>query len=116
VLDAACIFCKIIQGSITSSIVKANDFVIAIKDISPKAPIHYLIIPKIHIENINYLTDTHADICWRMMEMARELGKDVPAQSFNLISNNGVASGQSVLHLHWHFLAGRNIYDHGLQL
>jgi len=89
---------------------------LVIKDITPKAPIHYLIVPKKHIENVNFLTDGDEQYCWQMMKVAQELGKTVPSKSFNLVSNNGAGAGQSVFHLHMHFLAGKNIYEGGFKL
>lgn len=111
-----CIFCKIINKTIPTTIIKENDDILVVQDIAPKAPIHYLIIPKKHITNIIALTDADQDICWKIMDMARDLGNDLPSKAFNLISNNGQAAGQSVFHLHFHFLAGKNLYTNGLKL
>jgi diadenosine tetraphosphate (Ap4A) HIT family hydrolase len=116
VLSSTCIFCKIIQKTIPSTIIAENDHVIVVQDIAPKAPIHYLIIPKIHVESISALSDKDAAYCWHMMQMAQDLGKKLPAQAFNIIINNGAAAGQSVMHLHLHFIAGKNIYQQGLSL
>lgn len=116
VLNESCLFCKIIQKTIPSTIVKENDFVMAIHDIHPKAPIHYLLIPKTHIESVTHITDQDQSFCWHLFQLARDLGAQVPTKAFNLISNNGAAAGQSVPHLHWHFLAGKNLYEHGLTL
>ena len=115
-LDASCIFCKIIQRTIKSTIIKENDHVLVIQDISPKAPIHYLILPKRHVESILALTQDDEQYCWHMLQMARDLGNELPNKAFNLITNNGAAAGQSVFHLHMHFLAGKNLYEGGLKL
>lgn len=115
-MDSNCIFCKIITGNIPAKTILQNSDILVIEDIAPKAPMHYLILPKKHIANIGALTDDSKDICWEIMNTARELGKNAPSQAFNLISNNGQAAGQSVLHLHFHFLAGKNLYDGGLSL
>ncbi len=115
-LDASCIFCKIIQRTIKSTIAYENDHVLVIEDIAPKAPIHYLIIPKQHVDNINTLTPSDDQYVLSMIKAAQELGNKIPSKAFNLISNNGAAAGQSVFHLHMHFLAGKNLYQHGLQL
>ena len=121
--DQDCIFCKIIQKQISTKIIKENDFVLVIEDINPKAPIHYLILPKKHIININFLTDQDQKYYWEMIKITREIAKDIQEKdnlkdpiSFNLISNNGVDAGQSVFHLHLHFLSGNNIYSSGFQL
>jgi len=87
-----------------------------IKDISPKAPIHYLILPKKHIESVLTVSDTDVDYCWHMLKMARDIGKTLPSHSFNLISNNGAAAGQSVPHVHFHLLSGKNLYEGWLKL
>jgi diadenosine tetraphosphate (Ap4A) HIT family hydrolase len=116
VLSPTCIFCKIIQKTIPSTIITENEHVIVVSDIAPKAPTHYLIIPKIHVESVSSLTDKDAEYCWHMMKIARDLGTKMPAQAFNLIINNGAAAGQSIMHLHLHLLAGKNLYEHGLSL
>lgn len=116
VLSPSCIFCKIINQEIPSTIIKQDDHTLVIQNIAPQAPIHYLILPKKHIDNITYLDDTDDQYGWGMLKMARDLGNELPSKAFNIISNNGAAAGQSVFHLHLHFLAGKNIYEHGLKL
>ena len=115
-LDSSCIFCKIIQGSIPSTVVLENEYVKVIKDIHPKAPIHYLIIPKKHFVDISDLTETDMQFGWQLLKAARDIAKAENITSFNLVSNNGTTSGQSVLHLHFHFIAGKNIYSGGFSL
>lgn len=110
--NESCIFCKIIQGHIKSGIVKENEFVIAIRDIAPKAPTHLLIIPKKHIISFAHIQDEDEIYVWHVCKMARELGFDLcQGKGFNLIANNGADVGQSVFHLHLHFLSGKNIFD-----
>ena len=94
-----CIFCKIIQKQVPTEMVAENDTVIVVKDIAPKAPIHYLIIPKNHIKNVV----DHDDIC-RAPAGALQI-------SFRLIMNNGVDAGQTVFHLHCHFISGKHLSD-----
>ncbi|MCK4517704.1 HIT domain-containing protein [Candidatus Babeliales bacterium] len=113
-----CIFCKIIEKKIPASIVTENDDVIVIKDIAPKAPIHYLVIPKIHVESINHLQETpeHNKAVSEMFAMIKKLASNLEdPKAFNLVSNNGAEAGQCVFHMHWHFLSGKNIAA-GLQL
>jgi histidine triad (HIT) family protein len=116
VLSSTCIFCKIIQKTVPSTIIAENDHVIVVQDIAPKAPTHYLIIPKHHVESVLALTANDAEYCWHMMKIAQELGAKLPSKAFNLIVNNGAAAGQSIMHLHFHFLAGKNLYAHGVSL
>ncbi|MCB9492828.1 MAG: HIT domain-containing protein [Epsilonproteobacteria bacterium] len=112
-----CIFCKIITKEIPSSPVFENEHVLVIPDIAPKAPIHYLILPKQHVESVAHLADHDSQISWEIMRVARDLGKKIGNKGFNLVSNNGASAGQSVFHLHFHFLAGKNLYQEGgLQL
>ena len=108
-----CIFCKIIAGELPAKKIKENEHVLVVEDIAPKAPIHYLVIPKMHIENMCSLTDEHQEAVWEILKMGRDLCKEVPgAEHFNFISNNGAKAGQSVFHMHWHFVAGRNLFEH----
>lgn len=113
--NESCIFCKIIQGQIKSTVIKENDFVVAITDRSPKAPTHLLLIPKKHIVSFAEIQDEDEQYIWHLCKMARDLGHDI-GRGFNLVSNNGADAGQSVFHLHLHFLAGKNIFDGGTKL
>jgi histidine triad (HIT) family protein len=101
VLSASCIFCKIIQGTVPSTIIAQNEHVMAIQDIAPKAPIHYLILPKKHTESLIDLSDQDIDYGWHMITMARDLGNQLSTKAFNLVVNNGEAAGQLVPHLHF---------------
>lgn len=114
--DQSCIFCKIIQRTIKATVVRENDHVIVIEDISPKAPTHFLIIPKKHIINIATMQPDEKSYALEIITMAHELSRALSIENFNLISNNGAGAGQSVFHMHMHFLAGKNLYHQGLQL
>jgi histidine triad (HIT) family protein len=115
--NPSCIFCKIIQGQIKSDFIKENDFVVAIRDISPKAPTHILLIPKKHVASVVDLQEDDAQYVWHLLKMARDVSKDLcRGKGFNLIANNGADAGQSVFHMHFHFLSGRNIAEGGLKL
>lgn len=107
-----CLFCKIIEKKIPAKIIAEDDNVIVIQDIVPKAPTHYLIIPKKHIENVRMLEETDAYIVSSMMLMAKKLSNMVSGNgSFRIIINNGAEVGQTVFHLHLHFLAGKKLTD-----
>lgn len=113
----ACIFCKIINRDIPATIIKESEHAIAIQDLYPKAPVHYLILPKKHIENLLLLEEQDAVYSQAMLQMAHDLGKALPTpQAFNLLANNGKEANQTVFHLHFHFLSGKNIYEGGLKL
>lgn len=118
-----CIFCKIIQKEIPSKIIKETEHVFVVQDLHPKAPYHYLILPKKHIININYLEDADLFYVLEMTKVIKEISKDIQKEkgltepfAFNLISNNGAQAGQSVFHMHWHFLAGKDLYKGDLKL
>ncbi|MBM3893329.1 HIT domain-containing protein [Candidatus Dependentiae bacterium] len=115
-MESSCIFCKIIAKEIPSTIIKENQSALAIRDIHPKAPTHYLIMPKMHIQSIFHMQDDHQMLVGQVISLARDIAIETEIAGFNLIANNGVSAGQSVMHMHYHFLAGANIYEHGLQL
>lgn len=116
-MNLTCIFCRIISKEIPSKIIAENDSVIVIQDRSPRAPVHYLILPKKHVACLVDLQPEDMQLSWQMIAMAKELAAKLPKpQAFNLIVNNGAEAGQSVFHLHYHFLAQRDIYAGGISL
>jgi len=100
-----CIFCAIIEGTFPTEKIKETKNLIVIKDISPKAPVHYLIIPKKHYKDLQEIPADDCCILSGMLKLAQELGKE--AGDFKLILNNGHQAGQRVFHTHMHFLAGK---------
>jgi len=102
-----CVFCKIINKELPAHFIAENENVIVIKDITPKAPVHFLIIPKKHIVDVSQLTPQDRDYAADIVMMAQQLSEaDSKQKSFRLVSNNGALVGQSVFHIHFHFLAG----------
>ena len=105
-----CVFCKIISGEIPSEKVYERENVVAFKDINPMAPVHILIIPKVHIEGANALDADNVGVVSEIMLAARQL-----AESFNLdngwrlVTNVGENGGQTVKHLHFHLLGGKKL-------
>jgi len=109
---ADCVFCKIIAGQLTAEKITETDDILVIKDIRPKAPIHYLILSKKHVENIKNLEQNDVVLAGNILLMAKQLSLSLPgSQSFRLVSNNGKDSGQIVFHLHFHFLSGTYFSD-----
>jgi len=107
-----CIFCKIIARELPAEIVAEDDEVLVIADRAPKAPVHYLIIPKKHIADLRSLEKADAALVGTVALMAQQLaGKLSGSGSFRLVTNNGADAGQSVYHLHFHFLSGKKMLD-----
>lgn len=104
-----CIFCKLAHGEIPTTPVYADEQVVVIEDIDPKAPHHLLIIPKKHLASVMELDDPRLalSIVQAAQQVAKELGID--ATGFRLLTNVGEDGGQSVPHLHWHLLGGRKM-------
>ncbi|MBN1549060.1 HIT domain-containing protein [Candidatus Babeliales bacterium] len=106
--DQDCIFCKIIAREVPAQIIQETEDIVVIKDIAPKAPVHYLIIPKKHIRDLRVLEPCDYNVVSNLLLMAQRLAKDLPQPgAFNLVSNNGREAGQQVHHIHFHFLAGK---------
>ena len=98
-----CIFCKIINDEIPSTKLFENDYVIAIEDINPKAKIHSLVIPKVHIESMNELEDEK--LMSEILKAVKEVAKIKGVKSYRLHVNTGKEEGQIVFHLHFHVLS-----------
>ena len=105
-----CIFCKIVSGEIPSKKVFENDTVLAFDDIAPRTPVHTLIIPKVHIEDINSLDENNSSIMTDIFLAAKEIAriKGVEKKGYRVLMNNGKAAHQEVLHLHLHLFAGKD--------
>ena len=103
-----CLFCKIVKGEVPSTKVYEDENVYAFKDINPVTPIHILVIPKKHYENILDVKeqdkDIYGDIFAAMNKIAKYL--NIEKDGFRVISNCGKDAGQEVQHLHFHMLAG----------
>jgi histidine triad (HIT) family protein len=106
------IFEKIIDRELPSKIVYEDEKCIAIEDISPKAPIHILIIPKKPIKMLSKASASDQDLLGHLMMVTKQISEELNVQdAFNILINNGAEAGQTVFHLHIHLLAGRNFSD-----
>lgn len=101
-----CIFCKIGNGAIASEVVFEDEDVKVFTDLHPKAPIHLLIIPKIHILSIAHLEENHNEIISHMIFIAKRVAETKGLKGFKLIFNVGREGGQVIDHLHLHLLGG----------
>jgi histidine triad (HIT) family protein len=104
-----CIFCKIVEGRIPSRKVYEDDDMLAFHDINPVAPVHFMIIPKKHVDSLAHVGAEHAEVLGKMMAkagaLARELGS---TEGFRTIVNTGRIGRQDVYHLHIHVIGGPN--------
>jgi histidine triad (HIT) family protein len=101
-----CVFCKIVAGTIPSNKVHEDDLVIAFRDIRPQAPIHVIVVPKVHLASMRDLADEK--LAGRLLHVAADVArKEKLEQGWRLIANTGEHAGQEVAHLHLHVLGGR---------
>jgi histidine triad (HIT) family protein len=107
--DSDCLFCRIAAGEISAQVAHADELVLAIHDISPKAPTHILLMPRRHIVSAAELSGSDGPMLGRLFEVAARLAREagVDAAGYRLTSNVGEAAGQSVQHLHVHLMGGR---------
>jgi histidine triad (HIT) family protein len=106
-----CIFCKIAAGNIPSRKVYEDDEIFAFHDINPWAPVHFLIIPKLHIPSMAHVGAEHQALLGKMMVLAPRLAfengcKPYPEGGFRIVTNTGAEGGQEVHHLHIHVMGG----------
>ena len=106
---ADCLFCKIIAGDIPSTKVYEDDTVLAFRDIAPQAPTHFLVIPKAHIPSCAAVTAENSAVVAHIFEVIAKVTKELGIESFRVVSNCGEQAGQTVHHLHFHVLAGRDL-------
>jgi histidine triad (HIT) family protein len=99
-----CIFCKIINKIIPATIVYEDDDLIAFYDAYPKARVHFLIIPKAHIESMLQLDESHKNLIGNLMIKANKIAKNLGLDGYKVRVNTGVSGGQEVFHLHVHIL------------
>lgn len=105
-----CIFCKILAGEIPSGKVYEDDQIYVFKDLYPKASVHLLVIPKIHIDRLDDLTQEHQALITHMMLKLPELAQSQGLETgFRTIINTGPGGGQEVDHLHIHLLGGHSL-------
>ncbi len=106
-----CIFCKIAAGEIPAKVVFENDELIAFDDVSPRAPVHVLIIPKEHLSTMNDPGPEHEGLLGRMMLTAARIAgeRGVSEGGYRVLVNCNADGGQEVFHLHMHVIGGRRL-------
>ena len=105
-----CIFCKIARGEIPCRKVYEDDEVFAFHDINPVAPVHFMLIPKLHLASLAEADESHAALLAKMLLLAPKLAKEQGLDNgFRTVINTGSGGGQEVFHLHVHVIGGGNI-------
>ena len=104
-----CLFCKIAAGEIPSSKVYEDELCYAFHDIDPQAPTHFLVIPKAHIPSVSAVTEENDHVVGHIFAVISRLAKELGLESYRVVSNIGEQAGQSVHHLHFHVLSGRDM-------
>ena len=103
-----CIFCKIAAGEIPAKKAYEDESVVAFYDLEPQAPVHILIIPKEHIASCAEITAESSAVVAHIFEVAAKLGKELGLDNgYRIVNNCGADGGQTVHHLHFHFMGGR---------
>ena len=105
-----CIFCKIIAGEIPSTKVYEDDSILAFRDIAPQAPTHILVVPKTHIQDTDGITAENSALVAHIFEVIPAIAKaEGLTNGYRVVTNCGADSGQTVPHLHFHILGGKQM-------
>ena len=105
-----CLFCKIIAGDIPSTKVYEDEFVYAFRDINPQAPAHILVIPKLHIASVAEVSGENSSVVAHIFEAIPKIAEaEGLTGGYRVVSNCGADAGQTVFHLHFHILGGKEL-------
>lgn len=104
-----CVFCKIAAGEIPANKLYEDEKVLAFYDLDPQAPIHFLVIPKEHIASAGEITPENSTIIAHIFEVIARICAEHGWQSYRIVNNCGEQAGQTVPHLHFHVLSGRDM-------
>lgn len=105
-----CLFCKIIDGSIPSNKIYEDELIYAFYDIDPKAPTHFLVIPKKHITSLEEIESKDKELLGHILLKISEIAKELKLDSgYRVVTNIKEDGGQTVNHLHFHILGGRSL-------
>ena len=109
--DPACLFCRIVAGEIPSTRVAESERVVAIRDVSPRAPTHVLLLSREHLPSAAELTATDGPLLAELFECAAEVARaeGIADAGYRVVTNVGAWGGQTVPHLHFHLLGGRSM-------
>lgn len=109
-MNEHCLFCKIIAGQIPANKFYEDDDVLAFHDVSPQAPVHFLVIPKKHLVGPAFIEAEDEQLIGKMVRTGARLAAELDlVDGYRLVINNGAAAGQTVFHIHLHILGGRQL-------
>ncbi len=110
-MEENCIFCKIVNKEIPSTIVYEDEYVCAFKDLNPIAPVHVLVIPKIHIQDLEHITQDNIEYVKHIHSAFKKVSQimGVNETGYRVICNCGEDGGQEVKHLHYHLIGGKKL-------
>ncbi len=104
-----CLFCAIAAGEIPSNKVYEDELCYAFYDIAPQAPVHFLVIPREHIASVAGVNAENSAVVAHLFEVIAQVARELGLESYRVVSNIGDQAGQSVKHLHFHVLSGRDM-------
>ncbi len=106
-----CLFCGIVDGSVKANLVYQDDAVVAFSDIAPRAPVHILIIPRKHVASVSDIAAADRALIGDIFQVAAKLAREqgIAESGYRVVVNSGADAGQSVLHIHYHLLGGRQL-------
>lgn len=108
-MENNCLFCRIAAREIPAQIVYEDEHVLGFKDINPQAPIHILFVPREHIPSLAEADEQHTELLGRVVLAARKVAADLGLEDgYRVVNNCGVPAGQTVFHIHFHLLGGRD--------
>lgn len=105
-MSANCIFCKIVNGDIPSKKIYEDEDLIVFFDIKPMAKVHFLLVPKLHVETLKDCDSSHQLLLGKMLLLAPKLAQEQGLAGFKTLINTGREGGQEVFHLHMHVFGG----------
>ena len=106
-----CLFCGIVDGKVKANLVYQDDAVVAFKDIAPRAPVHILIIPRKHVAGVSDIAESDRALIGAIFQVAAKLAHEhgIAESGYRVVVNSGADAGQSVFHIHYHLLGGRQL-------
>lgn len=109
-MSDSCLFCKIVRGEIPCRKVYEDDDVLAFHDLHPVAPVHFMLVPKLHLVSLLDASEAHASLLSKMLLLAPKLAREQGLENgFRTVINSGKGGGQEIFHFHMHVIGGGNI-------